>query len=114
MKVQGLLDCLLELRIAEYKYLGVRHRLFNSAGRMKSPCPLNLLLVLNSIHAWPSIIGQKLKSSSHLENIVRNDAHGIEDFDTPSEQRIRFLWSQQHFKIANNLVTGLYKVTPQF
>ncbi|KAI2509907.1 tRNA pseudouridine synthase [Fragilaria crotonensis] len=73
---------------------------------------LNLLLVLSCIHAWPSIIVQKLKSSSHLGSTARDDVHGIIGFDTPSEQRIRFLWSQQRFQTANNLVTGLIQGVP--
>jgi tRNA pseudouridine38-40 synthase len=82
---------------------------------MKSrPRPLSLLLFLNSVHAWPSIIGQKLKSSSPLciETIVRNAVHGIDGFGNPSEQRISFLWSEQPFQIANKLVAGFIQGAP--
>ena len=84
---------------------------------MKSPCLLvgaYLLLVVGAIHAWTSCAGRNQPSSSQLETTVRKDGllHYRQRSETLSEQRIRLLWSQQHFKVANDLVSSFIQDTP--
>ena len=86
-----------------------------ACSHMKSPCLLlkvYLLLALHSVDDWTSSSVGRNQPSLSSSTIVRKDVHHRQRYETLSEQHIRLLWNQQHFKILNNLVSGFIQGTP--